>query len=332
MHSHVTLLVVDIDGVLNIGINDGQSAPLSCNERNLSQYAGLSEEAASLCSDASAQLLLAVANRGVDNDDSTYGALCKGPRDAELSDVYVRRLAQLIAAAKRRGPSVCVLSSSWRKHNTKGVRVLEQVISAHLNEPFAFHAQTDTREPKSPCGRLENISSFLANWSAWRGSLCDTVRVVVLEDFHIRPLNGWVCGGKAMSCPQDVESHLRQCFPSDMDAEVCLVHTYDHWTTRTGLALRVGCGLTSNHFNKALSFLEAGDEVTDECAIANDIPLLRTVTAPAPAYAPGEDEALAPSLALRQVVFGMSHAMSWYTFYPPSLSLSQEWSGAPSLS
>jgi hypothetical protein len=82
-----------------------------------------------------------------------------------------------------------------------------------------------------------------------------------------------------------------------MDAEVCLAHTYDQWTTSTGLALRIGCGLTANHFNRALGFVEFGAGETDECAIVKDIPFVRSVTAPAPVYHLGEDEAFAAAVS-----------------------------------
>jgi len=111
---------------------------------------------------------------------------------------------------------------------------------------------------------LENIGNFLTKWSCSCPERLRDIRVVVLEDFHITPLNGWSCCGERMTSTQDVEKYLRKRLPSHMDAAVRLIHTYDQWTTNSGIHMRVGSGLTLKHFYDAIAFtndklLEASD-------------------------------------------------------------------------
>jgi len=264
----ITLLFVDVDGVLNIGISDPGSSPLSCNEENISR-AQTHTMPSSLT-----QRILSVSSRQVANENTTYGMLCKG--SDHLSDVYVGRLALLVAAAKTRGRVICVLSSSWRNYFTRGVRALEEALSKHLRAPFTFDAETDAQELKNPSGRACNIGGFLKKWSASCPDISGTVRVLVIEDFGISPLNGWQCGGKPIKCTDDVEAYWRECLPSNIDARVCLIHTFDEWTSGTGMSLKIGSGLTLDHFQKAIKFLNEGTEDTDVHAI----PFERAVSEP----------------------------------------------------
>jgi len=243
----MTLLFVDIDGVLNIGVGDTGNAPFSLNSDNIA-IAG-AKPAKSRC----AQLLLGVACKQVDHENTTYGELCKG--SPQLADIYVKRLADIIAAAKSQGQLMCVLSSTWRTHNVKGVRVLEQKVSKLLGECWKFDEQTDTQEFKGRGGRLENIGNFLSDWSETSTVSFDIVRALVLEDFHITRLDGWSCHERDMTCAEDVDALLRTCLPPKMNAATCLIHTYDEWKTDSGLLLQVGSGLTMKHFDKAMAFL-----------------------------------------------------------------------------
>jgi hypothetical protein len=256
----MTLLFVDIDGVLNIGIGDKGNAPFSLNTDNIA-IAG-KKNAKSRC----AQLLLGVACVQVDQENTTYGELCKG--SPQLADIYVKRLADLIAAAKSQGKLMCVLSSTWRTQNVPGVRVLEQKVSKHLGEPFTFDAETDTQEFRGRGGRLEIIGKFLSDWAATSTENFDNVRALVLEDFHITPLDGWSCHEKDMTCTQDVDKLLRSCLPRKMNAATCLIHTFDQWTTDSGLLLQVGSGLTMKHFQRAMAFLSDNTAGNGKLAIA----------------------------------------------------------------
>lgn len=269
--SFITLLFVDIDGVLNIGISDNKGA-LSCDEGNIVRAQSMSKKTRSQCS--SAEMIVSVSGRHVDEENSTYGQLCKG--SGQLSDIYVMRLAQVVAAAKTQGRVICVLSSNWRNKNTKGVRILEDALSKHMKERFTFDAKTDSEEIATPGGRLENIGRFLTELCATCVQALNKIRVLVLEDFSITPLNGWPCQGKHMTSAQDVEAYLRKCVRPSIDTAVCLVHTFDQWTTSSGMALSVGSGLTLKHFSRAMAFLNERIESIETV----DIPFVRAVSDP----------------------------------------------------
>merc|ERR1711920_1159603 len=42
-----------------------------------------------------------------------------------------------------------------------------------------------------------------------------------------------------------------------MGISVKLIHTYDEWTTPSGIAVQLGAGLSKAHFNRAAAFLGA---------------------------------------------------------------------------
>lgn len=248
----VIFLIVDIDGVINIGISDRCSGALSCTTGNIAAATNMPEE--QRLQSSSAQKLLSVSTRKAE-EKMTYGELCKGP--GQLSEVYIRRLAEVIAAAKTQGKLVCVLSSTWRTKNVRGVQMLQEGVSKHLGESWAFDAHTGAKELGTPSGRLENIGRFTTEWVAKSAETLDSVRVLVLEDFHITPLDGWKCGTKSICSTEDVEVYLRECLPQNMDVSTRLIHTFDQWESDNGkrIVLQVGCGLSMKHFHNALAFL-----------------------------------------------------------------------------
>merc|ERR1711974_28940 len=87
------------------------------------------------------------------------------------------------------------------------------------------------------------------------------VKVLILDDFYITGVDD----------PEAIED-LMTCQlapgPGD-DVDVCLVHTYDTWTTSRGISVEIGCGLTEHHFNRALRFLGRESKTKDlESALA----------------------------------------------------------------
>jgi len=272
---HVTLLFVDIDGVLNIGISDpGYGSALSCNSDNICRANKVSAATRARCT--SWQRLLAASNRHADDGDSTYGDLCEG--SAHLANIFVERLAALLAAAETQGRVICVLSSTWRVKNMKGVRQLEEGVSKHMGKQWCFDAMTDAEERGNPSGRLENIGNFLTQWVKTYEGTFDTARALVLEDFHITPLNGWALHGMNMTCEQDVEAYLYNSLPPLKDVAVRFVHTFDQWTTASGMDIHVGSGLTSKHFRGAMDFvnnaIEARCERIGHKETAKELPAL----------------------------------------------------------
>ncbi|CAE7369400.1 tubd1 [Symbiodinium natans] len=120
-----TILFVDVDGVLNVGIQDSGNAPilLKTDELNLARdlcaagYAGRDAE--------TARRICALASHSADHAGGiTYEALAS---QDHLSKVLLGRLALLIQEAG----SQChvVLSSSWRKKQHAGKR---KVLPANL--------------------------------------------------------------------------------------------------------------------------------------------------------------------------------------------------------
>jgi hypothetical protein len=252
----MTLLFVDVDGVLNVGIGDRGKAPWTFNRSAIQRAKEMTE--AERRESTWAQMIMAVASRQVDNENTTYGGLCEGSTAClrgDLADIYIKRLADIIAAARTQGKLICVMSSTWRNRNVPGVHVLEEAVSEHLGETWTFDAKTASKESKANSGRLKGIGNFLTDWVAQSAENLDNVRVLVLEDFHISPLDGWSCGGDRMNSTQDVEAWLRTCLPRDMNAATCVIHTFEEWTTRTGVLVQVGSGLTLNHFCHAMIFL-----------------------------------------------------------------------------
>jgi len=259
---HVILVFVDIDGVLNIGISDpGHGSPLSCNPDNVCKANKIGE--ATRLRSTSWQRLLAVSGRHVDTENSTYGDLCEG--SGHLANIFVERLAALLAAAETQGEVICVLSSTWRVKNMKGVRQLEEGVSKHMGKQWCFDAMTDAEERGNPSGRLENIGNFLTQWVKTYEGTFDTARALVLEDFHITPLNGWSLRGMSMTCEQDVEAYLYERLPPLVEnVAVRFVHTFDQWTTASGMDIHVGSGLTSKHFRGAMDFVNNAIEALCE--------------------------------------------------------------------
>jgi hypothetical protein len=251
-----TLIFVDIDGVLNIGIQDPNGAPLQFNEPNAEQamerYKTREDLFPShhLCVDR----LVAACSREVGNGEDGLYARFLSPRDTSVSDIFVARLAELVEVA---GPRCeVVLSSTWRwpRHKAR-VKEVEAQVSKHLGRPFTFEHRTPLREDRTPALRLQCISDFVATYCEESLIPGDRLRVLVLEDFHVSPLGSWHCGREQMNSCAAVEQYLLSQMPSYISGSARLVHTYDEWTTPDGLRMQLGCGLTQRHLRAALDFL-----------------------------------------------------------------------------
>merc|ERR1719270_787706 len=108
-------------------------------------------------------------------------------------------------------------------------------------------------EEEVAADRLRSIGRHLESLSAC-GAL--PLRVLVIDDFFLTPLSGWLCDDVEVSKAEDAEAYLRNCAPS-ADLRVKLVHTYASWETAAGLGVQVGCGITMAHLRQAEDFLEA---------------------------------------------------------------------------
>eukprot|EP00930_Biecheleria_cincta_P021381 TRINITY_DN15871_c0_g1_i1.p1 TRINITY_DN15871_c0_g1~~TRINITY_DN15871_c0_g1_i1.p1 ORF type:complete len:378 (-),score=57.30 TRINITY_DN15871_c0_g1_i1:74-1102(-) len=247
----MTLLFVDIDGVLNVGVRDGKSNPLAINRDNLQMLARL--EKLGHTDDAESQMLSAAGSEKADGEELTYAELCKDSGD--FVDAFVDRFVQLLQTV---GPSAkVVLTSTWRlpKHAEK-LASLEKTISKKLCKTFKFDLRTASQEADSPEGRLRGISRFLREYlPGQKINAITQLRALVLEDFHMHPLDVLSCDGKPMSCVEEVEKYLESHMPENTVRVAKLIHTYSEWKTLTGDCIRAGSGLTWHHFESAMKFL-----------------------------------------------------------------------------
>ena len=148
-----TILFVDVDGVLNVGIYDPFDAPILLKSSELSlareivnmDYCGFDS--------ATAYKICALAATPTDESGTTFESLASHD---QLSKVLVGRLSELIQDA---GPNChVVLSSSWRKRQHMKRRLkLEQDLSEALGRYFEFDAFTQLSPELHAGDRLEVI-------------------------------------------------------------------------------------------------------------------------------------------------------------------------------
>jgi hypothetical protein len=263
-----SIIFVDVDGVLNIGVADPGNRSLDMTEHNVKvARKALSHVDRLSASDiACLRRLLATEAREVGGGESLrYGSLTSSP-DNGLCDLLVRRLADLLRAA---GPGrLVVLSSTWRcPQYAKRVLKLESAISAHLGSPFQFDARTQVdksgRDNGDPATRIQDIGKFLRSHCANRCAATEPpLRVLVLDDFNASPLQGLACDdGSAIDSAGDLKEYLRRQIPAGVQAKVAVAHTLASWFDEpSGLEVSIGCGLTGQRFTSALDFLQEGTE------------------------------------------------------------------------
>jgi len=261
-----TLIFLDVDGVLNVAPKDPGQNPPTFNARNISHALNMCR--AGPTRQLIAEKLLILHDTYRDTDGGTYGQLMSRS-DQDVSDVLVGRFVQIVAAAGPRGK--VVLCSSWRKpEHVERVRQLEALVSEHMGCTFAFHDRTAT-DGEDTCGaqRLVFIGDFVEKYcSANRPS---QVRVVVLEDFLISQVRGWLCGKTEVNSVSDAERYLESrglahapgdehpCAAQNVNAKV--LHTYQEWTAPAcayhskPMQMVVGVGLGVEHVSRALHFL-----------------------------------------------------------------------------
>jgi len=259
-----TLIFLDVDGVLNVGVHDGPNVPIAFTSANL--QLAVQMEAASKTSDIHpvAERVLAVARRKLEyGENATYEKLVAQDSN-DLSDLLVSRFVKLLQAAG----SSChlVFSSSWRMPKyAKRKQLLETCISKHMGKPFTFEATTSLREEPAPMDRLQAIGEYLVNFCKQRASVGPlALRILVLEDFNSTALCGLECQGVCINSREAAERYLAGLIGNNFDVQVKLVHTYDSWTTERGTPIAIGSGLTMEHFRTGLSFLGFDDELLVE--------------------------------------------------------------------
>lgn len=248
-----TLLFVDVDGVLNVGIRDGRRGPLDFGPRNVEKARTIRALASRHAADdlATADRLLAVHERDLTHgEDGTYSKLASS--GWECSDVLIDRFADIVQACGE----FCtpVLSSTWRlpKH-VRLVNQLEAAVSQYLTEPFQFRERTVFGVETSPADRLNHIMNFID--ARFAKNPTSRLRVVILDDLMCAPLGGFSCRGQPMDTCACVERHICSLGPSAGMVEAKLIHTYEEWKLPSGIDVQVGTGLTMEHYCTAMNYL-----------------------------------------------------------------------------
>jgi len=255
-----TVIFVDIDGVLNVGVKDQDDAPLLFNDSNREFALGQrGRRQANKHDEDCVQKLMSVATQCPPSHEegSSYSDLTCA-KGSHVSQVLSKRLAQIVQAAGPR--KSVVLSSNWRKpQHAHRVRKLEAEVSRHLGSEFAFDARTRPAEERCAADRLRCIGDYVESLCSPKGRFHDgrPLRLLVLEDFFITPLDGWSCGNSDIDSTAAAEAYLLNRAPSSANVAAKLVHTYHEWCTPSGLRVQVGAGLTNLFFKQAIDFISA---------------------------------------------------------------------------
>jgi hypothetical protein len=257
-----TLIFVDVDGVLNIGLRDDGNTPLLFSDSNVAAaLRPRSKSAATSSEQQCLEKLFSVYNHQLDGEGATYGKLAASS-STQVSDELVGRLVKIIQAAGR-GAKV-VLSSTWRlpRHSTRA-NTLEEAIGRHLGCRFKFHSRTRICREICASDRLTVVGDYIADYVEQRPARqTGQIRVLVLEDFCISPMGCWACEGKRMDSCADVERYLEARAGRSCTVNAKLIHMYDEWQTDSGLTVHVGAGLTMRFLNEALDFLAKEEKTT----------------------------------------------------------------------
>lgn len=250
-----TLIYVDVDGVLNVGVDDGNTNPLSFDAGNIEVAERLQKIPEARQNSATRKMLATYVHKAA-GENQTYAEICSNSN--HIVDMFVERLASIIKAAG--SSSTVVLSSSWRMPcHARKLPILEKAMSRFMGSTFTFEVKTALKDDPSPTARLGTIADHVAKYCATQANQCSALRILVLEDFHIQPMGSWSCCGEAMTSAQDVEMFLAKRVPPHIAASAKLIHTYDAWTASNGTYVQIGSGLTLKLFNEAMQYLSTED-------------------------------------------------------------------------
>jgi len=290
-----TLLFVDVDGVLNVGIRDGARPPLLLDKQSIDSALGLFEARAWHPERDSIERLVSVLRRdvGQGEDVGTTFEQFACTTSRQFSEVLIGRFAEMLRAAGWAprensadagavgGRATAVLSSTWRapQHRIR-LKGLEEGISKHLGAEFTFDDKTQSKEDHTAEGRLSSIKLYLREFCEKRRldpeSNSRPLRVLVLDDFYNRPLNGITLMGQRLRSPECIEKYLTESLPRTLDVQVKMLHTFMEWTSPSGLSLQVGSGISQDHFLSGVSFIETGVDVglASDCTLSNPIKIV----------------------------------------------------------
>ncbi|CAL1143743.1 unnamed protein product [Cladocopium goreaui] len=270
------VIFVDVDGVLNVGIKDDDGS-LLLNEQDLKKVKKLRAGLARFPKHVQHAIKRPASElRDIGTSEAVLSELlghckilfaaerhptaaCKG--HAQLVGPFLERLAKLIQMAKG---SHVVLASKWQEltplieretpeiGDPQSSTVAKGALAQELGVDFLFHGSTGREEVKTPASRLQSMARYLEEFCRRRDGN-GPLKVLILEDFHVVPLDGWLCDGQAIDSCAAVEQYLRSKVPMQ-DVRVKLIHTYESWTEE-GVEIQLGCGISEEHFREASKFL-----------------------------------------------------------------------------
>eukprot|EP00437_Effrenium_voratum_P042155 CAMPEP_0181485086 /NCGR_PEP_ID=MMETSP1110-20121109/46364_1 /TAXON_ID=174948 /ORGANISM="Symbiodinium sp., Strain CCMP421" /LENGTH=296 /DNA_ID=CAMNT_0023611035 /DNA_START=1 /DNA_END=887 /DNA_ORIENTATION=+ len=272
-----TILFVDVDGVLNVGIYDRCDAPILLKSSELALAKEICAMGWKGTDGMTALKICSLAATQADQSGTTFEALAS---QDQLSKVLVRRLAELIEDA---GPGChVVLSSSWRKQqHLKRRRTLEESIGESLGRDFSFDDATEMRPEVHPGDRMQAIREYLRTFAKTEEHrLAEEVKVIVIDDFFLSPLSAFspfVCGVTRVCSTWEAEGYLQEQLEKlGILASVKILHCYAEFTTKNGLILQVGTGLSSDLLKEAKLFLE--QPVECDCDSPESMQMKRSIT------------------------------------------------------
>jgi hypothetical protein len=253
-----TLLFIDVDGVLNVAVQDPGSDPAAFSGENLKLARNLAGQGNPL-----ADRISTVADRSIpaDEEEGSYERFVSEPGD--LSDLLVGRLARLIQASGSGGSSRIVLASFWRKpQHIERQRFLESRLTAHLGRHFVFDDHTSLREEKGAACRISTIGDYIEGFCQQRaGSYLRKTRVLVLDDFSATALRGLTIDEMPIDSAEGAERYLLNRAGDGSGVSVRVIHTFEEFTAENGMQVSMGCGLRLDYFNQALQFLDKGNMI-----------------------------------------------------------------------
>jgi len=247
-----TLIYLDIDGVLNVGVKD-PGGSLSFTEANFSMARKLLN-----CNESGdmAQMLLELMQTQTGDDKSSKYGDFLSRNDLDVCDIFVHRFVKIIRAA---GDLLrVVLCSSWRRPKyQKRVQTLEKIISGYLSETFTFHDRTAIVTEEGGADRLRVIGDHIAAHCKKKGKRLDRLKVLVLDDFFYQPIKDYKLPcGTPVDSPQAAESYLAgRVQSSNLAVAFKIVQTYNKQVLPSGVEVDIGTGLTLHHLEDALIFL-----------------------------------------------------------------------------
>lgn len=249
-----TLVFVDVDGVINVGIRDTETrSPLLLCEKNLAQ----SKQTPGKTS----HIIRSVGRRQIgQGDEGTYARFATTSDSSDICPILAQRMAEIIVHA---GPQVVmVLSSSWRKDSHQNrVLDLEAALSKYSGTSIKFEHRTKPGGD-NPDKRVALIGDFIHDYTESRSASLGPLRVLVVDDFAATHPRDWQFPD-AITSERNLEDHWRGRSAQPDETFVKLLHTYDEWKTDKGVPVQIGSGLTCAKVSEARRWLSGKADTWD---------------------------------------------------------------------